>query len=312
MCPSHDEGCCPHGGRVSAFPDDSDRADLPDARLAERVSHLYECSRLSTYRIAAIVGISRQRVGRVLRQMGVPVKPRGAGRRRRPGSDAAVIAVLYLRWRLTSAQISELTGIPERTVRDRLRADGVTMRSRGRCNREDRQTVPADALADLYVRAGMSAADTGSTLGVPGRVVLRAAHDLGLPVRLGGPPPRCGPAEIRLVDALYADPLVHRVLVRHGLERVPPGGPISRRFPAALAIGPEAAAEFYVECGLSLRHIELLSGQPAETIRALLRRQGIRLRGRGGRSPFVRRWRAGSDPDWEQAASGDTLEGSGL
>jgi hypothetical protein len=307
VCPSQEEGCCPHGGRLSACPDDSGPADLPDAGLTERVGHLYQCSGLSTYRIAAIVGISRQRVGRVLRQTGVPVKPRGAGRRRRPGRDSAVIAVLYLRWRLTSAQISELTGIPERTVRDRLRADGVTMRSRGRYNREDRQTVPADVLADLYVRAGLSAAETGSTLGVPGHIVLRAAHDLGLPVRLGGPPPHRGPAEIRLVDALYGDPLVRRVLARYGLARVPPGGPISRRFPAALAIGPEAAAAFYVECGLSLRHIELLSGQPAETVRALLRRQGIRLRGRGGRSPFVRRWRAGGDPEGEQAGSGGTL-----
>jgi hypothetical protein len=60
VCPCHEEGCCPHGGRLSARPDDSGPADLPDAGLTERVSHLYQCSGLSTYRIAAILGISRQ------------------------------------------------------------------------------------------------------------------------------------------------------------------------------------------------------------------------------------------------------------
>ena len=171
---------------------DGDVASPAGANLAERICHLYLCQGLSTYRIAAIVGISRQRVGRMLRRTGVPVKPRGAGRRRTTADPAVVAALkdLYLRFRLTSGQIASLTGIPERTVRDRLRADGVTMRSRGRCNREDRQTVPADALADLYVRAGLTAAETGSTLGVHRRIVLRTAHDLGLPVRIGGPAPR--------------------------------------------------------------------------------------------------------------------------
>jgi hypothetical protein len=234
---SDQAACCPHAVAQGRSASDG---DLAGADLAEQICHVYLCRGLSTYRIAAIVGISRRRVGRMLRQTGVPVKPRGAGRRRATADPAAVAALkdLYLRFRLTSGQIASLAGVPERTVRDRL----------------------------------------------------RAAHDLGLPVRIGGPAPRGGPAGIELPDALYADPMVRRVMARHGLPRVPAGGPISLRFPVPLSLNPELAAELHDECGLGLRHIELLTGQPGDTVRAMPHRYGVRLRGPGGRSPFLPRW----------------------
>lgn len=68
------------------------------------------------------------------------------------------------------------------------------MRSRGRGYREDRRAAPADAVAELYVHAGLSAAEAGTLLHLPGSVILRIAHDLGLPVRIDGPPPRRGAA----------------------------------------------------------------------------------------------------------------------
>jgi hypothetical protein len=296
VCPSDIAGGCPHTQGCSAPPDVN---GLSATALAERIGHLYLCEELSTYRIAAILGISRQRIGRMLHRMGAPVKARGLGRPRQPAQSAVsteILKSLYLQQRLTSGQVSALTGISERTVRDRLHAAGVDMRSRGGQNREDRRTVPAEAVAELYLHAGLSAAEAGNLLHVPGRVILRTAHDLGLPVRVGGPPPRRGPTEIELVDALYADPLVRRTLARYGVPRIPAGGPISQRFPVAFPIGPELAAELYVDCGLGTRHIELLSGQPAETVRTLLRRQGIQLRTPGGRSPFLRRWRSTPEP----------------
>jgi transposase len=271
-------------------------ARVPDAGVAELVGHLYVCQGLSTYRIAEIVGISRQRVGRVLNRAGAPVKPRGAGRPRPLGAAQAALAdlmeLLYLRTRLTSGQIAAVTGIPDRTVRDRLRSRGVPMRTRGWPNREDRTTVPVDELVQLYVREGLSAAEAGRVLGVAGRVILRTAHDQGLPVRVGGPEPRRGPTEIELVSALYADPVVQQTMSRHGMPKRPADGPIWHRFPVPVRIGPELAEELYASCGLGLRHIELLSGQPAETIRAALHSRGVPLRSPGGRSPFMRRWRA--------------------
>lgn len=70
------------------------------------------------------------------------------------------------------------------------------IRTRGRYNKEDPRTVPAKELARLYVRSGLPTAAAGRLLGVSGRIVLRAAHDHGLPVRVGGPALRRGPTEV--------------------------------------------------------------------------------------------------------------------
>jgi hypothetical protein len=287
--PSHEAGCCPYTRGTVAKP----------VNLTALVSHLYDCQGLSTYEIAKLVGIGRQRVGRLLTKAGVPVKPRGAGRQRQLDAEQAALTDLavrlYVRSNLTSSEISAMTGVPERTIRDRLHARGVRMRTRGRLNREDRTAAPAEALAELYVAAGLTAAETGRHLGVPARVVLRTAHDQGLPVRMGGPEPHRGPREIKLIDALYADPLVRHALSRHGIAPRSTTGPIWQRFPVPVVIGPELAKELYMSCGLGLRHIELISGQPAETVRALLHAQGVSLRPPGGRSPFLRRWRKGQE-----------------
>lgn len=298
MRPSHEAGCCPYAQGPND-PLGSAPAPLsgsPPGSMTALVSHLYDCQGLSTYEIAKIVGLDRQHIGRLLNKAGVPVKPRGAGRRRKPDAQQTAltdIAVrLYQDANLSSRQISELTGMPERTVRDRLHARGVRMRTRGWANREDRAAAPEEALVELYIRAGLSAAETGRRLGVPGRVVLRTAHDQGLAVRIGGPEPRHGPGEIELIDALYADPMVQQMLSIHKISTRPAGGPIWLRFPAPVPISPNLARELYVSCGLGLRHIELITGQPAETVRGLLRTQGISLRRPGGRSPFMRRWRS--------------------
>jgi hypothetical protein len=299
MFPGHDMGYCPYSQDAtgSQGPTPGHPAGPLPVDSVVLVSHLYGCKGLSTYEIAKAVAISRQRVGRLLKKAGIPVKPRGAGRKRQPDAELAALTDLavrlYQRSNLSSVQISALIGIPGRTVRDRLRARGVRMRTRGGANREDRAAAPVGELVQLYVRSGLTAAETGRRLGVPGRVVLRTAHDNGLPVRIGGPEPRQGPGEIELIAALYADPLVRQALCRHGIVPRPAGGPIWQRFPVPVDIGPELGKELYASCGLALRHIELISGQPAETVRALLHAQGISLRPPGGRSPFMRRWRKG-------------------
>lgn len=291
-------GCCPHRNpqHAPAHADPGCPADVPDVALPERVGHLYACQGLSTYRIAAIVRISRQRITRMLHDSGVPVKPRGAGRGRPERSQAsfpaAVLADLYLRDKLTSSQISVVTGIPARTVRNRLIRHGVRMRNRGRMSREDRLAVEPGPLVKLYQHAGLSAAEVGQVLGMSRHVILRAAHDTGIPVRTGGSPPRNGTSDIELINALYADPDVKRTLARFELPVVPAGGPIWQRFPTALTVTPDLAAELYLCCGLTTTHIELLTGQPAASITRLLRVAGVTLRPAGGRSPFRRRWRA--------------------
>jgi plasmid maintenance system antidote protein VapI len=201
--------------------------------------HLYLCQEFSTYEIARRTGLDRQRVTRMLRKSGVPLRARGAGRLRAlrrtgdPPDLPQLMRDLYEDAKLSSRQVAAILGMPERTVRERLRRYGITARTRGRCNREDRKTVPAEVLEALYSELGMTAAEVGRRLGISGNNVLRDAHALGIPVRSGGAVPLPGPGEIELVAALYADPLIAAVLTAHGIPRVPPGGSIASRFPQA-------------------------------------------------------------------------------
>lgn len=301
---------CPHVEPASEPGSGAEPRDVPGAGLEVRVSHLHECEQLSIRQVAGVTGVSRQRVASILRGAGITVEARGAGRRRRPDPRADLIEELYVGGRLSSTRISELTGIPSRTIRDWLHARDVPVRTRGRMSREDRTAAPAELLKQLYLRDGLSAVQTGQLLGMSHHVVLRTAHDLGLPVRLGGNPPSRGPAEIELVDALYSDERVRTALARHGVEPVLAGGAIWERFPATIALSPGLITELYVWCGLGLHHIELLCGIPAETVRGQLSRLGIRLRPAGGRSPFVRRWRrlggAGTGPGADLGQSAET------
>lgn len=201
-----------------------------------------------------------------------------------------LMAELYEVARLNSRQIAAVTGMPERTVRDRLRRYGIRARTRGRWNREDRRTVPAETLHDLYSQRGMTAAEVGTLVGASPNTVLRSAHALGVPVRAGSSVPVPGLDEIELVKALYEDDLIVAVLDAHDIPRVPPGGHIWERFPGPLPLSIPLVKDLYWQCGAGLNHIELLTGQPAMTVREFMRREGIPVRRRGGRTPFLRRW----------------------
>jgi len=291
-CPA---GCCPHG---TDTPDAGCPDDLPRAQLPERAAHLYACQMLSTYKIAAITGADRQRITGLLHQAGIKVKPSGAGRRmtRRTAEDERLdqlVARLYQEHRMPSTQIAKVTRLSEYAVLSRLRARGVAIRTRGRNNREDRAAVSPGDLTALYVQAGMSAGEAGRLLGVSRRIVLRSAHEQGLPVRVGGAPPSRGPSEIELLAALYSDPDVRRVLDRHGIPVVTVPGPIWERFPAPQPLTVSLVTQLYEGCGLSTTQIDLLTGTPAAAARAALRAGGVQLRAAGGRSPFMRRWRKG-------------------
>jgi hypothetical protein len=268
-----------------------------DLWAPEWLAHLYLCRGLSTYRIAELTGADRQRVTRTLHRAGVALRPRGAGRFRplRRAHDLPglpqLITELYEVARLSSRQIAAITGLPERTVRERLRRYGIRARSRGGWNREDRRTVPAETLHDLYEQLGMTAAEVGQLIGTSRNTVLRSAHALGIPVRTGGAVPLSGPDQIELVRALYEDDLIASVLNAHDIPRVLPDGPIWQRFPEPVPLSTPLVKELYWHCGAGLSHIELLTGQPAMTVRGFMRREGIPVRHPGGRTPFLRRWR---------------------
>jgi hypothetical protein len=214
-------------------------------------------------------------------------------RRADPPGFSRLITELYQTAKLSSRQIAALTGVPERTIRERLRRYGIQVRSRGGWNREDRRIVAAETLHDLYSQLGLTAAEVGDVVGASRNTVLRSAHALGVPVRVGGAVPLSGPDEIELVRALYEDDLIASVLHAYDIRPVLPGGPIWVRFPDPVPLSAPLVKDLYWLCGAGLQHIELLTGQPAMTVRGFMRREGIPLRGPGGRTPFRRRWRSG-------------------
>jgi hypothetical protein len=263
----------------------------------EQLAHLYVCCELSTYRIAVVTGLDRQRVTRALHRAGVMLRARGAGRPRplrRTGDPPGLpqlMTELYDVAGLSSREIAAVTGLPERTVRDRLHRYGIRVRSRGKWNRGDRQTVPVQTLRDLYEQLGMTAAEVGKLIGVSPSTVLRSAHSLGVSVRTGGAVPLAGPGEIELVNALYEDDRISSVLNAHDIPQVPPGASICERFPEPVPLSTPLVKDLYWYCGAGIHHIELLTGQPAMTVRGFMRREGIPVRPPGGRTPFLRRWR---------------------
>jgi hypothetical protein len=305
------------GAPCAYCPASAGEATAADSSPPEWLAHLYLCRELSTYRIAELTGLHRQRVTRALRRVGVPVHPRGAGRFRpvRRGPDPPglpqLIVQLYETARLSSREIAAVTGMPHRTVSDRLRRYGVRARSRGGWNREDRRIVPAEILRELYEQLGLTAAEVGAVIGASRSTVLRSAHDLGVAVRTGGAVAVSGPNEIELVAALYDDDLIASVLRAHDIPRVPPGQPIWARFPEPIALSAPLVKDLYWYCGAGLNHIELLTGQPAMTVRGFMLRQGIPLRHPGGRTPFLRRWRTTSRPGNPHGRRREITEESG-
>ena len=264
--------------------------------LARRIVELYVERDYSTRRIAETVGIDRQRVSQILRERGVNVARRGAGRRRPLKVEGMIgeglLRYLYINCQMSSVDIGKGLGISDRLVRSRLKLWGIETRTRGQFNRFDRGDVDSDELRPLYIEKEWAAASVGEELGISGNIVLRSAHSGRLPVRAGGSYRPSEAFDIVLIDALYEDADVSRVLMHHGVPSKREAGPLWQRFPVPVELTKELLSDLYNACGVSTFHIELLTGSPTPTILRKLEEYGINRRGRGGRSPFMRRWHA--------------------
>jgi hypothetical protein len=275
-----------------------DVSPLPPPKTVAVIVALYVDCGFSTYRIAEDVGIDRQRVGRLLRKAGVALPQRGQGRRRplrvAQATTDEMLRKLYVDLRMPSTEIGAVLGISDRLIRSRLRRAGISLRSKGKWDRRDRTDAEKDDVSRLYVDQELTAGVVGGKLGVSRRIVLRSAHTYGLAVRAGGMPRPAAEFDIRLIEALYEDRDVALVLSEHSIPVVRQPGPIWERFPAPVPLTDDLLAALYVGCGLACFHIELLTGQPAHTVLQRLEKAAIARRPRGGRSPFMRRWLAGS------------------
>jgi len=297
--PDHSAAQCPVlADRVSAQSQAFDTPPVQGAAISPReMAHLYVCLARSTYAVARQTGVERQRVARLLTSAGIALRPRGAGGRRpgrrekEPADLIGLLRELYVQRGLSSTEIARMLGMKPRTVRARLAEAGIARRHRGNRPPSARKTLAEADLDTLYVKAELSAEEVGRVLGTSRGAVLRNAHETGLAVRVGGPPPRSGPESIELIDALYADPLVAAALERHRVPVRAAGGRLRERFPEPVPLTGPMLAELYAGCGISITHIELLTGRPAVTVQRAVVAAGIALRSPGGRSPFMRRWR---------------------
>jgi transposase-like protein len=271
----------------------NDGTGLP-AAMVGRIVDLYVDGGFSTYRIAQEIGIDRQRVTRILHRAGVPISPKGRNRARPPRVDddptEQELRRLYVEERLTTPAIGRLLGIPDRRVRERLARYGIERRHRGAWDRRDRIEVAPDDIDDLYVRKELPADEVGNHLGVSLRIVLRSAHSHGFAVRPGGAPSLSTP-DIQLIEALYGDPEVRRVLRSHLVPVVTVPGLLWERFPRPVPLTASLLKDLYLGCGLSSFQIEMVTGQPSMTILRKLAQADVERRPRGGLSPFMQRWR---------------------
>lgn len=265
------------------------------SKVDKAVVRLYVESGYSTRRISQDLGIDRQRVAKILHLEGIAVAHKGAGRKRplrvsSPISESA-LRYLYVDLRMSSVDIGRALGVSDRFLRSRMKLWGIERRTRGMWNRTDRTNVDVQDLRDLYLHKEWAASAVGEELGVSGNLVLRSAHASGLPVRAGGSHRTPEHFDIQLIEALYDDEEVSATLVAWGIPAVREPGPIWQRFPVPMVLSEEILRSLYTQCGLSCFHIELVTGVATPTVLHRLDDYGIVRRGRGGRSPFMRRWR---------------------
>ena len=250
-----------------------------------KLEQLYVEQGLTQEQVAARLHVSRKTVGRRLLEEGIERRP--LDKKTLPGRRE--LHSLYVVQQLTMQQVAEQLDASVGWVQEALKKHGVPSRPRGMA-RHHRRELPVDEVIRLYVEEGWSAAAVGRRLGVSAPLVLRTVHEHGQPVRRPGPVrPDDGQSDVELVNALYEDSIVSRVLRKHGIPRKPPGRPILERFPQPVDVSAQALKDLYLRAGVSGDHIELLTGQPRLRVRRRLRVLGVSLRDPGVPAPALRR-----------------------
>ena len=194
---------------------------------------------------------------------------------------------LYVDHRLSRREIAERLDLSEHAVRAALDRMGVDTRTRGGFNREDRTRIPAHVLRRLYGRQQLTVAQVAARLNSTPAVVSASLHEHGIPVRR--PTWQTPPEQVCVLNELYADPQVRAVLQRHGVPRRSRPGKLTDRFPVPVPLTAGLLRDLYEECGLSAKHVELLTGQSSVQVYRHLAAHAVPRRRAGGLSPWRRR-----------------------
>jgi len=260
---------------------------------AYTLTRLYVLERLDDAAIGARYAVPAWRVRRRRRELGVS-RPRPAPPHPAPPDPppADVLQQLYLVEKLPLVVIARRHHTSAPFVRGWL--DDAHIPVQPRTARKHRRALDPVLLRQRYEQQECSAAEIAAELDTTVHLVLRSLHDFGIPVRRGGTrSSRRARDQYQLLAALYADPDVTGFLKRHRIPQRPQRGPIARRFPQPIPLSEPLLRQAYVHLGLSARHIELLTGQPADQILDALHTAGIPVRVTSTPSPWLTRHRTG-------------------
>lgn len=251
----------------------------------DELTRLYVTERRSDAEIAERFGVAPFAVRRRLRASRIR-RPPGSHPGDRPPPPRAELEHLYVDEHRTMAEIATIYGVGHATVRRWFDHHGIARRAAGRDTDPDPERAPFDpaSLHHAYVVEGLTTQEIAAEHHVTKAVVLEALHSHRVPMRPGGPSTQ---APIVVLDALYADPDVTRVLDRFGIDQRPAGGWLRDRWPTPANLPAEALEALYVAVGLSTFHISLITGHSPTAVRHRLQQAGIVARP-AGRSP----WRA--------------------
>lgn len=201
-----------------------------------------------------------------------------------PGSDwttpppAETLRCRYLDGGETLSQLATAYGVPHPTVRRWLVNAGISLPARHGvqgARPDEPAAMTREVLWDRYVDEELTTDQIAAEFGVTKNMVAVALHAQRIPVRPPGPAGRPG---VVLLDALYADPEVTACLDRHHVPHRPEAGWLRDRWPEPAEVTAAALADLYVEVGLSVHHISLLTGLGPAGVRSRLQTARIPAR----------------------------------
>jgi len=270
-----------HG--IPSRPGGTRRKD-PPAIDSKQLRDLYVGQRRSDADIAHALGLNTFQVTSRRRELGITrSSPPKAPPPRPPASE---LHRLYAEQGFTLAQIARQYATSTPVVRSWLVTANLPVRPR--TTRATRHTFDTNQLRTLYLDREWSGAEIAAHYDCTVKLVYRALHEAGIPVRHRTRRLGLTPAD-RMLELLYADRIITQVLRQNRVPRRTEPGAIVDRFPTPVALTTVLLEQLYVTVGLSTQLIELLTGQPAENVLAALHHVTIPVRCSGGPSPWTRR-----------------------
>ena len=145
------------------------RNDLDD----DEIRKLYIEEEISIVQIGEKLGASDRIISYRLKKQGIKLRSKG---KRRDDLDDEEIKKLYIKEGLSIYQIGEKLGASDRTISNRLKKQGIKLRSKGRsCNDLDDEEIKK-----MYIEEGLSTVQIGEKFGVSSPTISKRLKKQGI------------------------------------------------------------------------------------------------------------------------------------